>query len=105
MSTCVIQAALSSALYQPPAMLEVGEEADVHPAYAECISFCEDDVLIAPSPEAGQPGVWRVAAEMRDIRPHAGDLLQSMLAGEDVDVKGGLTHFRDAVSQDRKSVV
>lgn len=105
MSTREFQAALARAMDQPPAMLEVVEEADVHPAYAECISFFEDDVLIAPSPEAGQPGVWRVAAEMRDIRPHAGDLLQSMLAGEDVDVKGGLTHFRDAVSQERDRAI
>src|SRR5699024_4934340 len=45
MSTREFQAALARAMDQPPAMLEVVEEADVHPAYAECISFFEDDVL------------------------------------------------------------
>lgn len=105
MSTREFQVALARAMDQPPAMLDVVEEADVHPAYAECVSFFEDDVLIAPAPEAGQPGVWRVAAEMRDVRPHAGDLLQSMLAGEDVDVKGELTRFRDAISQERDRAI
>ena len=87
---------------------EVGravEEADVHPAYAQCVSYFEDDVLIAPVPEAGDPGAWRVAAEMRDIRPHVGDLLQSMLAGESIDVPGELTRYRDAISEERDRAI
>lgn len=105
MTTREFQMALASAMDQPPALLDVVEEADVHPAYARCVSNFQDDVLIAPSPEAGSSGVWRVAAEMRDIRPHAGDLLQSMLAGEDVDVQAELTRFRDAISQERERAI
>ena len=105
LTTRDFQMALASAMDQPPALLDVIEEADVHPAYARCVSFFQDDVLISPVPESGTPGAWRVAAEMRDVRPDVGDLLQSMLAGESVDVSGELTRFTDELSKERERAI
>jgi multiple sugar transport system substrate-binding protein len=105
MTTPEFQEALASAMDQPPALLEAVEKADVHPAYQQCISTFTDDVLIAPAPAAGEPGVWRVEAEMRDIRPNPGDILQSVLAGEDVNVRQKLTTFRDSISKERERAI
>ncbi|UFU06489.1 ABC transporter substrate-binding protein [Ruania halotolerans] len=105
MTTPEFQAELAAAMDQPPALLEVVEDADVHPAYALAIANFAEDVRIAPSPEVGNPGVWRVQAEMRDVRPHVGDMLQSLLAGEDVDVDGELRRYKDAISAERERAI
>ncbi|UFU02997.1 extracellular solute-binding protein [Ruania suaedae] len=105
MATPEFQAELAAAMDQPPALLEVVEDADVHPAYAQAVANFAEDVRIAPSPEVGSPGVWRVQAAMRDIRPHVGDLLQSMLAGEDVDIEDGLARYKDEISAERERAI
>lgn len=105
MTTEDFQSKLAAAMDQPPALLEVVEDADVHPAYAQCVSYFEDDVRMSPSPEAGHPGVWRVLAEMRDIRPHVGDIVQSVLSGESTDVAGELSRYTDEISAERERAI
>lgn len=99
------QVALAEAMDQPPALLEAVGEADVHPAWAKAVANFEEDVRIAPAPEAGSPGAWRVLAQMRDIRPHPGDIAQSMLAGEDVDVEASLRTYREAMTVERDRAI
>lgn len=105
MTSREFQVALAGAMDQPPALLEAMDEAEVHPAYAQCVANFEQDVRIAPAPEAGASGVWRALAQMQDVRPHVGDIAQSMLAGEDVDVEAELTHFREEMTAERDRAI
>jgi multiple sugar transport system substrate-binding protein len=95
------QAALASAMDQPPALLETVETADVHPAYRDCVSRFAEDVRIAPAPEIGHPEAWRVVAQMRSVQPDLGIIVQSALSGEDIDVAAELRTFREAASAER----
>lgn len=95
------QTALAGAMDQPPALLEAVENADVHPAYQDCVARFAEDVRIAPAPAIGHPEAWRVIAEMRPIDRDLGIILQSALSGEDIDVASELTTYRDAISTER----
>ncbi|WP_165367779.1 ABC transporter substrate-binding protein, partial [Phytoactinopolyspora endophytica] len=102
MTTREFQARLAAAMDQPPALLEVVAEADVHPTYARNVSFFEEDVKIGPVPEAGTPGVWRVLAEMRDVHPNLGEIVQAVLTGSTDDVAGELRQYNDELSAERE---
>ncbi|HIZ36756.1 MAG TPA: ABC transporter substrate-binding protein [Candidatus Ruania gallistercoris] len=95
MTTREFQAELAAAMDQPPALLDVVAEADVHPAYERSIAFLAEDMRIGPVPEVGNPGVWRVATEMRDIHPNVGEIVQSVLTGSTTDIAGELRKFND----------
>ncbi|MCG5215599.1 extracellular solute-binding protein [Streptosporangium soli] len=105
MTTKEFQLKLAAAMDQPPALAEVVAEADVHPAYKRCVDYFQDDVRISPSPEVGNPGVWQVLAEMRDIHPNLGDIVQSVLTGSTSDIAGELKRFNDAISAERERAI
>ncbi|WP_159618950.1 ABC transporter substrate-binding protein [Ruania rhizosphaerae] len=96
------QAALATAMDQPPALLDAVETADVHPAYRDMVARFAEDVRIAPAPEIGHPEAWRVLAEMRPVEPGIGTILQSALSGEDLDVAAELRTYREAMSAERE---
>ncbi|UFU06625.1 ABC transporter substrate-binding protein [Ruania halotolerans] len=96
------QSALATAMDQPPALLEVVETADVHPAYRDMVARFAEDVRIAPSPEIGHPEAWRVLAEMRPVEPGIGTMMQSALSGDDIDVAAELRTYREAMSAERE---
>ncbi|NEE03822.1 ABC transporter substrate-binding protein [Phytoactinopolyspora halotolerans] len=102
MTTREFQAKLAAAMDQPPALLDVVAEADVHPTYAQNVSFFEEDVRIGPVPEVATPGVWRVLAEMRDIHPNLGEIVQAVLTGSTDDVAGDLRRYKDELSAERE---
>ncbi|MCS3844489.1 ABC transporter substrate-binding protein [Microbacterium sp. AK031] len=104
MSSRDFQLQLAAAMDQPPA-LDVVAEADVHPAYARNIGYMADDVRISPVPEAGNPSTWRVAAEMQDIHPNLGEVVQAILTGSTGDIKGELTKLNDAMSAERDRAI
>ncbi|MFC4009003.1 ABC transporter substrate-binding protein [Nonomuraea purpurea] len=105
MTTKEFQLKLAAAMDQPPALAEVVEEAQVHPAYRQCVANFQDDVRIGPVPEVGTPGVWQVLAEMRDIQPNLGGIVQSVLTGANVDVGGRLRRFKDQISAERERAI
>ncbi|WP_147919115.1 ABC transporter substrate-binding protein [Ruania zhangjianzhongii] len=101
MTTREFQAELAAAMDQPPALLDVVAEADVHPAYERSIAFLEEDMRIGPVPEVGNQGVWRVSTEMRDIHPDLGEIVQSVLTGSTTDIAGELRRFNDEQMAER----
>ncbi|MEU7739790.1 extracellular solute-binding protein [Nonomuraea sp. NPDC049158] len=105
MTTKEFQLKLAAAMDQPPALAEVVKEAEVHPAYRKCVANFQDDVRIAPVPEVGTPGVWQVLAEMRDIHPDLGDIVQSVLTGSNSDVGGQLRRYKDQLSAERERAI
>jgi multiple sugar transport system substrate-binding protein len=105
MTTKEFQLKLAAAMDQPPALAEVVKEAEVHPAYRKCVANFQDDVRIGPVPEVGTPGVWQVLAEMRDIHPDLGDIVQSVLTGSNSDVGGQLRRYKDQLSAERERAI
>ncbi|WP_219536775.1 ABC transporter substrate-binding protein [Nonomuraea guangzhouensis] len=105
MTTKEFQLKLAAAMDQPPALAEVVKEAEVHPAYRQCVANFQDDVRIGPVPEVGTPGVWQVLAEMRDIHPDLGDIVQSVLTGAKSDVGGQLRRYKDQLSAERERAI
>ncbi|SEG99980.1 ABC-type glycerol-3-phosphate transport system, substrate-binding protein [Nonomuraea solani] len=105
MTTKEFQAKLAAAMDQPPALAEAVERSDAHPTYKKCVANFQDDVRIGPIPEAGTPGVWQALAEMRDIHPNLGDIVQSVLTGASTDVGGQLRRFKDQLSAERERAV
>ncbi|CAM3400174.1 ABC transporter substrate-binding protein [Occultella aeris] len=105
MSSREFQAQLASAMDQPPALIDVVAEADVHPAYARNIAYMSEDVRISPVPETGNPSTWRVAAESQDIHPNLGEIAQAILTGSSSDIRGELTTFNDAMSAERDRAI
>ncbi|MFC5834203.1 ABC transporter substrate-binding protein [Nonomuraea insulae] len=106
MTTKEFQTKLAAAMDQPPALAaEVIDQAEVHASYKKCVNNFADDVRIGPAPEVGTPGVWQVLAEMRDIHPNLGDIVQSALTGSATDVGGQLRRFNDQISAERERAV
>ncbi|MEV0387109.1 extracellular solute-binding protein [Nonomuraea sp. NPDC050643] len=105
MTTREFQTKLAAAMDQPPALAEVVAEAEVHPAYRACVANFQEDVKIGPVPEVGTPGVWQARAEMRDIHPNLGDIVQSVLTGSSTDIGGQLRRYKDQLSAERERAV
>ncbi|GAA3567198.1 hypothetical protein GCM10022419_054910 [Nonomuraea rosea] len=105
MTTKEFQLKLASAMDQPPALAEVVAEAEVHAAYRQCVANFQDDVRIGPVPEVGNPAVWQVLAEMRDLHPNLGDIVQSVLTGSTTDIAGELKRFNDKISAERDRAI
>ncbi|QFY08268.1 extracellular solute-binding protein [Nonomuraea phyllanthi] len=105
MTTKEFQSKLASAMDQPPALVEVVQEADAHAAYKACVANFQDDVRIGPVPEVGNPAVWQVLAEMRDLHPNLGDIVQSVLTGSTTDIAGELKRYNDKVTAERDRAV
>ncbi|MFG1978133.1 ABC transporter substrate-binding protein [Nonomuraea fuscirosea] len=105
MTTKEFQLKLATAMDQPPALADLVKEAEVHPAYRQCVASFQDDVRIGPVPEVGTPGVWQVLAEMRDVKPDLGDIVQSVLTGSGSDVGGQLRRYKDQLSAERERAV
>jgi multiple sugar transport system substrate-binding protein len=103
MTTKEFQTRLAEAMDQPPALAaEVIDQAEVHDAYRRCVANFQEDVRIGPVPEVGNPGVWQVLAEMRDIHPNLGDIVQSVLTSASTDIGGQLRRFNDQISAERE---
>ncbi|MCF6473344.1 extracellular solute-binding protein [Nonomuraea sp. MG754425] len=106
MTTKEFQTSLAEAMDQPPALAaEVIDQAQVHDAYRTCVTNFQEDVRIGPVAEVGNPGVWQVRAEMRDIHPNLGDIVQSVLTGSATDVGGQLRRFNDQLSAERERAI
>ncbi|MFB9628288.1 ABC transporter substrate-binding protein [Nonomuraea helvata] len=99
------QLKLAAAMDQPPALADVVAEADVHASYRRCVANFQDDVRIGPVPEVGTPGVWQVLAEMRDVHPNLGDIVQSVLTGSTSDIAGELRRFTEKMTAERERAI
>ncbi|PSL06846.1 multiple sugar transport system substrate-binding protein [Haloactinopolyspora alba] len=102
MTTREFQAELAAAMDVFPALIDVVADADVHPAYARCATYFQEDIRFGPSPEVGNPGVARVNSEMRDVHPNVGEIAQSVLTGSASDIKGELARYNDKLSAERE---
>lgn len=99
------QTKLASAMDQPPILLDLVKDADVHPAYRTNVEYMQTDVHIAPLPQSRNPAVSTVLAEMRDVHPNPGEIVQSVLTGSTSDYTGALRTYNDKITKERQRAI
>ncbi|GAB2599586.1 ABC transporter substrate-binding protein [Pseudactinotalea suaedae] len=97
--------ALAGNMDQPPADLSVVAGADVDPTYSRAIEIFSDWCRLAPSPLVRNPGVGAVIAEMEEIRPNLGEIVQGCVGGDIDDPQTALKTFSDALAAERDRAI
>lgn len=96
---------LAQNMDQPPADLAVVAEADVDPAYSRAIEIFAAQCHLAPSPTVRNPGVGQVIAQMEEVRPTLGEIVQGYLGGDIDDAAGALATFSDSLTAERDRAI
>ncbi|TWD74913.1 carbohydrate ABC transporter substrate-binding protein (CUT1 family) [Kribbella amoyensis] len=105
MTTPEFAAQLATRMDQPPILTDAVAKAEVHPAYRKNVEFFQQDVRIAPVPEVRNAGVAKVLAEMRDVHPSPGEIVQAVLTGSTKDYKAALKQYADKATAERKRAI
>lgn len=85
-----------------PADLSVVPDADVHPMYQKLITWYAQDVFLAPSAVVRNPEVSKVTAEMRQVKPDLGAILQGFFSGDVTDLRAALKKLSDDSMAERE---
>jgi multiple sugar transport system substrate-binding protein len=92
---------LANRMDQPPLDLNAVDKANVHPTYKQAMKFFQERARLAPEPLAKNPDVAAVQAEMKDIRPNLGEILQGAFSGDVKDYKAALKDYNDKLTAER----
>lgn len=104
MATPEYFAQLASMMDQPPLDLDSVEKSDAIEPYKRVIGYFKKTVKLAPTPLA-KPGIAAVAALMKPITPHLGNIIQGYLGGDVTDLKAALKKLNDQYSAEREVAV
>lgn len=96
---------LAERMDQPPLDLSAVERADVHPAYRKVLTNYPNYVRIAPDPLVRNTAVSAVYAEMRDVSPGIGEIIQGAFSGAFEDAKPILQQYSDAMTRERDRAI
>ena len=96
---------LAERMDQPPLDLSAVEQADVHPIYRQALRNFQDSVRIGPDPVVGNPNVAQVNAEMRDISPDLGEIIQGAFSGALDDPRQALSEFNNKMTAERERAI
>jgi len=96
---------LAERMDQPPLGEGAVAQANVHPAYAEALGFFAEQVRLAPSPLVKNPAVAEVLAEMTDVRPNLGEIVQGVFGGVDTDLPAALKDYSDKLAAERERAI
>lgn len=99
------QQKLAENMDQPPLDLAAADKADVHPTYRQALRIFRDQVLLAPSAVAKNPLVADVRAQMPDIHPNLGEIVQGAFAGKIGNVGRALKQLSDKHESARKDAI
>lgn len=105
MTTPEFAAQLATRMDQPPILLDSVAKAEVHPAYRKNVGFFQQDVRIAPVPEVRNADVAKALAEIRDVHPDPGEIVQAVLTGSVKDYRSALRQYSDKASAERKRAI
>ena len=90
---------------QPPLDVTAIDNSNAHPTYKEQMKFFAESTRMLPQPQIRNPLVNDVVAEMKDIHPNLGEIIQGAITGDVKDVKKTLQDFNDAKSKERERAV
>jgi len=96
---------LAERMDQPPLDLAAVDKANVHPAYKKVVSGYQDYVRLAPDPLVRNSGISAVYAEMRDVTPGIGEIIQGAFSGAFSDPKPILQQYADSMSRERDRAI
>jgi multiple sugar transport system substrate-binding protein len=96
---------LAERMDQPPLDLSAVERADVHPAYRRALQYFQDIVRLDPSPLVKNPTTAQVMAQMTDIRPNLGEIVQGALSGDISDYRTALKDYSDKLTAERDRAI
>jgi multiple sugar transport system substrate-binding protein len=96
---------LAEQMDQPPLDLSAVEQADVHPAYKKALGLYEENVRLGPVPEIRNPDVIDVYANMTDIRPNFGEIVQGVFSGDIEDYATALKEYSDKMTAERDKAI
>lgn len=96
---------LAERMDQPPLDLSAVERANVHPTYKKVVAGYQNSVRIAPDPLARNPAISAVYAEMRDVTPGIGEILQGAFSGAFSDARPILQQYADQMSRERDRAI
>jgi multiple sugar transport system substrate-binding protein len=96
---------LAARMDQPPILIDMVAQADVHPAYKQNIEYFKQDVLMQPVPQVRNGDVAKVLAEMRDVHPDPGEIVQAVLTGSTTDYKAAFKQYADKATAERDRAI
>ncbi|WP_158548043.1 ABC transporter substrate-binding protein [Desertihabitans brevis] len=99
------QRSLASAMDQPPVLTEVVADAEVHPTYRTNVEYMAADVRMAPVPQVRNPAVSAVLAEMGEVTPGLGQIVQAALTDGSSDWRSALTTFAEQMTAERERAI
>ncbi|WP_432936866.1 ABC transporter substrate-binding protein [Kribbella sp. CA-253562] len=105
MTTAQFAAQLATRMDQPPILIDSVDKADVHPAYRRNVEYFRQDVRVAPVPEVRNAGVAKALAEMRDVHPSPGEIVQAVLTGSTTDYRSALRQYSGKAEAERKRAI
>lgn len=97
---------LAKAQDQPPLDLgAISQVSGVLPSYKKINSIYAKHVLIEPVPQIRNPAVSDVLANMTEVHPNLGEILQGVFSGQVTNIKGALEAYNQAMTNARKQAI
>ncbi|TWD84701.1 multiple sugar transport system substrate-binding protein [Kribbella amoyensis] len=88
-----------------PVNIDLVDQANVHPTYKEAAAIFRNQVRLRPAAEVRNPGVSEVVAEMKQIQPPLGQIVQGALSGQVKDVRKALAEYDSKLTAERDRAV
>lgn len=105
MTTDEYYVTLAERMDQPPFDLSAVERAEVHPTYAQAMTFFADQVRLAPAPVTANPAVADVIAEMQPIEPNLGQIIIGTLTGDVEDYAAAFQEYAAKLTAERDRAI
>lgn len=88
-----------------PVDLSLVDKANVHPTYKTAAAIFGRQIRLRPAPEVRNPGISEVVAEMKQIQPDLGSIVQGVLSGQLPDARKALTDLDRKLTAERERAI
>jgi multiple sugar transport system substrate-binding protein len=88
-----------------PVDLALVSKANVHPTYKKAAELFGKQIKLRPAPEVRNSGVSEVVAEMKQVEPDLGGIVQGVLSGQLPDARKALTDLDRKLTAERERAI
>jgi multiple sugar transport system substrate-binding protein len=88
-----------------PVDLGLVDQANVHPTYKQAAAIFRRQIRLRPAPEVRNPGVSDVVAEMKQVEPDLGGIVQGVLSGQLKDARKALKEYDGKLTAERDRAI
>ncbi|HEY4203181.1 MAG TPA: substrate-binding domain-containing protein [Devosiaceae bacterium] len=96
---------LANQMDQPPLDLSAVEKSNAHAGYKKVIAGYKDYARLAPDPLIRNKAISAVYAEMRDVTPGLGEIIQGAFSGAFSDPQPVLKQYNDQMTAERDRAI